>query len=304
MFSHMRISDKVVVAMLFGIALVGFALWKNPPFHIDAFKKDTTTNTKTAAEILASNAYTMDTDGDGVFDWEETLLGLDSTNPDSDGDGVSDGEEVAIARKAYEESAQARYDNASTTRTDILTQDIFGAYIQSKQLDAYDKNAFDFVIAQAANAQFSIRPQPQYVLEDLKISKDTSIANVETYKKAFQNALTPITAIDEYELTTYGRAVETHDPAEFSKLIDAASIYETIGTTLLATTVPKDASTAHLGLINAFFSFATTLRTMGTATEDPMRLFVATRDYIETEDAIKNAYSQLDIYFTLKESQL
>jgi|AntRauTorckE6833_2_1112554.scaffolds.fasta_scaffold08687_2 hypothetical protein len=40
----------------------------------------------------------LDTDGDGLSDWEESLWGTDINNPDSDGDGTSDGDEVAQNR--------------------------------------------------------------------------------------------------------------------------------------------------------------------------------------------------------------
>ena len=37
----------------------------------------------------------VDSDGDGLSDSEEALLGTDPNNADSDGDGISDGDEVA-----------------------------------------------------------------------------------------------------------------------------------------------------------------------------------------------------------------
>jgi len=37
----------------------------------------------------------VDSDGDGLFDYIETILGTDPYNPDSDGDGLLDGEEDA-----------------------------------------------------------------------------------------------------------------------------------------------------------------------------------------------------------------
>src|SRR5205823_1183203 len=41
-----------------------------------------------------------DTDGDGLPDTLETLVGTDPTNPDSDGDGLPDGAEVVQFRSS------------------------------------------------------------------------------------------------------------------------------------------------------------------------------------------------------------
>ena len=38
----------------------------------------------------------VDTDGDGLADWNEAGLGTDPYNPDSDGDGLSDGDEINV----------------------------------------------------------------------------------------------------------------------------------------------------------------------------------------------------------------
>ncbi len=301
MFKHTHVSGKVIAAALFGVAVVSIAAWNTwvPTLRGSASTMSTQTN-----DTLASNQYATDTDGDGVFDWEEVLLGLDPQNPDTNGDGIPDGEEVAAARKVFEASGELTLDTASTTRTDILAREIFGAYIQSKQLGTYDPEAFDFVIAQATNEQFGADLTPEFTLNDLRTTTDTSTGRVNAYKRAFQNAIIPITAIPEYELTTYGRAIETNNPNEFEKLGDAAEIYESIADALLAVTVPEDAARAHLSIVNSFSTFAKVLRTMERVPEDPILSFVATRDFLEGEDAIKAAYGQIDIYFTLKESNL
>ena len=43
---------------------------------------------------LVGNSSVLDTDGDGLTDDEELILGTNPNNPDTDGDGVDDGEEV------------------------------------------------------------------------------------------------------------------------------------------------------------------------------------------------------------------
>jgi len=40
----------------------------------------------------------LDSDNDGLKDWEEKLWGTDPNNPDTDGDGVKDGEELKQGR--------------------------------------------------------------------------------------------------------------------------------------------------------------------------------------------------------------
>lgn len=39
-----------------------------------------------------------DTDGDGIKNWEETIIRTDPNNPDTDGDGISDGRETEQQR--------------------------------------------------------------------------------------------------------------------------------------------------------------------------------------------------------------
>lgn len=47
--------------------------------------------------MIGTDPFNPDTDGDGLFDGEEVLVyGTDPLNPDTDGDGLTDGEEVLI----------------------------------------------------------------------------------------------------------------------------------------------------------------------------------------------------------------
>ena len=62
---------------------------------------------KKMASALPEKIAQIDTDQDGLADWEEVLWQTDKNNPDTDGDGTSDGEEITASRdpkKAAEEA--------------------------------------------------------------------------------------------------------------------------------------------------------------------------------------------------------
>jgi len=299
-FNNIHTSGKVIAAALFGVVILGFALWKSPLLQSES-AQPTEKEETAAVGLLESEKYTSDSDQDGVMDWEEVLLGLDPNNKDSNNDGVTDGEEVAAARKTFEEDSLTNSTTASSTETDILAREIFGTYIQSKQQGSYDEEAFDFIIAQATNSKFGVRHNTTYSLDDVLTTADTSAARTLKYEGAFKDAIEPVITIGEYELTTYGRAIQTGDAEEFSKLMTAADVYQSIAEDLILITVPEDAARPHLDLVNSFSIFAKVLKVMASSPEDPVLTFVSTRDFVEGEDAIKTAYGQMDIYFTLKE---
>jgi len=72
--------------MLSGIALQEFA---------DVSKLVSKNNHQEQEKIKESKKEeNKDTDKDGLFDWEEIVIGTDPNNPDTDGDGYLDGEEI------------------------------------------------------------------------------------------------------------------------------------------------------------------------------------------------------------------
>lgn len=294
-------SGKIIAASFFGVAILAFGVWQ-------WLQKDSAEplQSKNDAQQPSALIDDTDTDGDGLKDWEELLLGLNPNNPDSDADGISDKEELAQARSApttQEAGVDTDQQTQEFAQTDVLAREIFGAYIQSKQLGTYDPSAFENIIAQSTQGTFTINNIAAYTLDDIKTTNDTSASTTSSYESAFQEAILAVTDISEYELTTYGRAVETGNEEDFEKLLVARDVYLSIAEELLSITVPEDGAVAHLDLINAFTSFANTLEHMAQSPDDPIVAFVSMRNFIEREDAIKTAYAQIDIYFTLKETQ-
>ena len=55
-----------------------------------------------AVAMESTNKLDVDTDGDGLKDWEELLWKTDSNKIDTDGDGTNDNEEISLNKKSVE----------------------------------------------------------------------------------------------------------------------------------------------------------------------------------------------------------
>src|SRR3989338_10627373 len=84
-------SKRIYIAVVVGALIIGTSAngisKKDSLFitHADNSKK----------LITLQGVIELDTDSDGLLDWEESLCGTDPKNADTNGDGVSDGDEIS-----------------------------------------------------------------------------------------------------------------------------------------------------------------------------------------------------------------
>ena len=100
-----------IILGVFVIGIVGVTV-------ID-FVQDEIINKEEDDSLAFSN---VDTDGDGLRDWEEDVWGTDPENPDTDGDGLMDGEEVLNERDPNK--------NGSDRLTESRLASVYSAYKQ------------------------------------------------------------------------------------------------------------------------------------------------------------------------------
>ena len=108
---------------------------------------------------------TEDTDGDGVMDWEEILLGTDPKDPKSKEAKPTQGAVTADLTITKKEEL---------TPTDIISRDFFAKYMELRQLGMSNDEASQEQIA-ARTAGNIVLPQPkQYTLSDVLVKADDS----------------------------------------------------------------------------------------------------------------------------------
>lgn len=303
-FPKVQLNKRIITAALLGVAAVAFSLW----YTATPSSWGDRANTKLAQERIEleeerRHAIALDTDGDGLKDWEELLAGTDPSNPDSDGDGVSDTDAVLAMRKEKKRKKveETTSGTEESTLTDEVARRIFGAYFQAKQTDTYHPASFTNVIKGVTNEAFGeVEMDKKYSLDDLKVTVEATKENVLNYRSASDKAIKPVLGIEEYELSIYARALESEDEEEFAKLVSAANAYQASVTNLLLVPVPQDIIEKHLEMVNAFSSFASTLEVMGEVTDDPILSFVHVRDFLQKEQKIDDVFKSLYTYFTVR----
>jgi len=289
---------NVQLATVFGVALLIYAAWKSPLFH----PKTAVVTPVNTHPTTAQTESGTDTDSDGLKNWEEELLGTEPNNPDTNGDGVSDYDEIITAHGSVTAALFGARANASPT--DAYASTILGSYVESKKQGAYDEETFSRLIAQVTDAQFSKRPNATtYTANDITTRPATESAR-NAYFTKLRESLEPLTSIPEYEFTTFTYAVEQQDQESFALLQKDADVYSEVIEALKKLPAPEDAAQQHIALINAFSRLSETLTAMSKVSSDPIEILVATRNFFEAEDAVRNAYTQLDIYFTLNSTAL
>ena len=247
---------------------------------------------KNGSAVVAGNTPSVnDTDGDGLTVWEEQVWRTDPAKADTDGDGASDGAEVAAGTDPTTAGPRANP---------------YETWTPTKPSDAFAQNAASFYISnKAAGDNGSVLSASQVAqnikLPDLKenISYSTLIISetepLALYTRILYEILRESTAVREYELSTFKRAVQTQNYYGSPELNDAATKYREIEAALLAMQVPASVASEHLDLVNAVGTLANTVSAMASWGGDPFAGLAYTNAFLTAENMVDTALNALAV---------
>ncbi|MAF59291.1 hypothetical protein CL631_00370 [bacterium] len=295
------------LAAVFVIVLVVGVLILNRPAREKSEIVIGTSDTKGAAVKIVQK----DTDSDGLKDWEESLIGTDPEKRDTDDDGVSDKEEVdsdrdplvvgegsVLASKSVAEEADSQLESISDV--DKLSREFLEGYIDLKKRGYIGTGFEDRFIEDLFENNFSLDYEDKYNENELAIRDDSSRESAKTYREDVESAIEKIFTIKEDELAAFAIFVENGDLKERQKLEESLTIYKEVLENLLLVSVPRDAVSVHLGLVNSFDFLSNTVSQMIGGSSDPIKSFTAVSGYQQSEADLKSAFSRLNTYFLSK----
>jgi hypothetical protein len=226
----------------------------------------------------------VDTDNDGVLDWEESLWGTDSTKKDTDDDGISDDLEIVKLKNETGaiEGIPSAGDSVNLTKTDQFSDELFATVAALTESGAeLDETTIDKIGASLAeNLQKSI-PKKIYTIKDIKINTNESVVAIREYdaKLKVLQAKYPLDAdipsIVLESITDNGDM----DVTVLNKFNPIINQLNNIVQEMLAIHTPKSFSVLHVIVTNGFQKLSENLADIKLVDTDSIVAFSAINQY-------------------------
>lgn len=306
----------LIVACLVGVSAISFAVYSTKDSNIQNGNSTTLANSKEKALDFVTQAIkdsnNKDEDGDGLYNWEETLWGTDPKNPDSDNDGTGDGEEVRLGRnpskagpddkiqsidlKEKNTGKEAELENTETAK---ISRELFANYMFAKKTGAeIDANIQNQIIRQTLTGNSTSLGYKRYSANDIRTVPDADYKRygndlgLALYESSTQNAVSEIDIL--YNALTQER------PADIAKLDPIIADYTNILNKLSLVAVPSSLLGYHLELINSISRFSADIKNFRMIFEDPVVGVTGVSNYYADLDALKVALERLKLVFKNK----
>lgn len=297
--------QKVLVTLIICIGIIGSV------FVISKVGNNSA-NIKDDQNLLSTIDKTpeADTDGDGLKDWEESLIGTNPQSTDTDGDGTQDGEEVTQSRdpkkagpndKASTEQSPLVINAVETednTLTAQVSRNFFGQYLLAKKGGQEVTPEIALEIAESVMQNIPVESDAkQYEIKDITIVPETPEFKT-AYTEAFIRTLKanpPKSKENEIDIVT--KAIESEDPADIKKIDSIILSYKNILKDTLKIPVPRSLVPDHMIYLNALSSVYTDISEMRLVLDDPMRGYIGYAHYQESALRLKIGFEGIQKYF-------
>ncbi len=286
----MHFTHKNLVLILLSVLVVGGA------FALAEFRNKSqknavySSNVTAVTDAISSELQELDSDNDGLKDWEEVLLGTDSHRGDTDGDGIKDGKETANPR--------AIQTTKELSPEDKMARDFFARYMELNKAGlGNDKQSAALLVDEVIKNGIVIETPRDFPLASVKTTPDNSTFALHTYGNQVGEIFKTHVHPPQDEAVITKDSLETEDPELLKQLDPIADYYQTLVRELFKLTVPDSMAHMHLDLINAVNKFLFVTESFKKAYGDPLKGIQGTSLYLKAGDALFTAFRNLSKHF-------
>jgi len=265
-----------------------------------------TSEIATTTEGISFELQNLDTDRDGLKDWEEVLLGTDPDKADTDGDGTADGREAASGRNPLVKGPNdtektmptSALPNQKLTPTEVMAREFFSRYMELSQVGlARDPQSQAELVGEVLKNGIVLAAPKVYTLKDILVTADTSQQSIRKYG----NEIGTIFQKNQYEgrdeSVIAKESVDEDDPEILKEIDPIIASYKKIIDGLLKTPAPRGMEVMHLNFVNAMSHFLFNAESFRRTDTDPLRSLQAAAGYLEAGESLFDALRAFVKYF-------
>ncbi len=259
--------------------------------------KKTVWNNSSSESVVASSQnqdyFSQDTDGDGLYDWEEVLWGTNSALKDTDGDGIDDKKYVENKRKTsdFDESYKADPSN----ETEAFAKQFFITTAVLNKSGTFNQETVNDFSAGVDQSIVNFNLKDSYTLSDLKLSP----VSPETYYNSFKNLYNSLPYKNISELETLSQIIQNpEDVSALEKIANINLMYIKLRDGMIKMEVPYAASGTHLFFVNNLDKISKILLEAKNINNDPLKVTTYLSKYNEYSNNIQSSLKSFSIYFS------
>ena len=277
---------KNIVFILVAILLVGGS------FVFAEYRNKQAENIYVAPEITSlidRSAQDLDTDGDGMKDWEEILVGTDPKDAKSKGSGSSSSSLVKDVTKTPAEKLEP---------IDQVSREFFARYMELRQLGiSSDKlNQQDLVNKTIASIPSS--EAKAYTSKEILVKTDISKEAVKQYGNEMASVFKKYVISSRNEGIIVKDAVQKGNPEILRELDPVIESYKNIVNGLLKIQAPMSMETLHLDLVNSINSVLFMMKLFRNTMADPLSGVQAASQYLIVQENFFDSLRAIQSYLT------
>lgn len=298
----------VAAPLSIGFAVTFYLLY----LQLNSGALEASAGTANALQIIATDSLiaerfgNLDSDGDGLQDWEENLWGSDIYNQDTDGDGLFDNDEVTAGRDptipapddlidGTRNAFASSTDTGTRTETEQLAVAFFSSYLQLKQTGQFNESNKQQLVAHTINNAVADFELKQFSDEDFDTIPSDEITRLAYYRQ-MEQLLLPLNAVEEYDIGLAYEAHLTKSERALEQLKTNLTLYTEIIDGLKNMSVPEDALPAHKKVANTMLQYHQVLESMSTPEADPVAVLMGIQIYPAIEQSAAVAREALQDY--------
>jgi len=263
----------------------------------------------------------VDTDKDGLTDWEEVLWKTDPKNPDTDGDKTLDGEEITLGRnplipntvgpgkepndkvdpEVIASNAKDEEEWNNLNETQKFSRLLFSDYIAVQPADGTTLTT-DQTNQLIAN---SIANIPDKQLEQKYITENITTIDNPTSKDILDYSL-KIDAVLNNDIKNYAfkevsivnEYLTKNDPKILLGIDKIIVFYQKTAEGVINTKTPKEVADSQLLLANSIYNFSSLAKDLRAMDENPLMAIVSMGKYGQVMKSFTQAVDSINLYLS------